>query len=151
MMTSQTATDCPVPLAGGMLTLASGERTYVEPWRAWWLEKLWRGHVLPGDRGWREHVEMRTLEADYRAWAAEHCDYALHRLSLRNAVLCCAGLEPADFYRAVLDLRDLDRARRVWDNVVGPVRWPSAAPAPATRSATPRRPLAPAFALPIAA
>lgn len=145
------AAACPAPLAGGMLALATGGETFVDPWRAWWLAKLWRGYVLPGDDGWRETVDTRALEADYRAWAREHSPYALHRMPLSDALLFCANMRTRDFAGPVVLLRSLRGMRNTWDITVGPVRWPSAAPAPAARRATPRRPLAPAFALPTAA
>jgi hypothetical protein len=139
---------CPVSLAGGVVRLSTGDSVYCRAWHAWWLAKLWRGEVLPG-HGWPLAVIRAELEADYLAWARQHSEQALYTVPIEQALYWPTRFALTDWSRPELVLEPLPDMRHRWDNTLFPVRWPE--PEPAARRSTPRRPLAPAFALPIAA
>jgi hypothetical protein len=132
-------TRLPVKLSGGTLTLANGRQVYVEPWRAWWLAKLWTGRVLAGHHHWNE-VSLTDLRRDYLEWASQHCQYACNKVPLKNAILFVGGFEPHELYGRTLDLRSLARARRVWDNAIGPMEWPKPLSFAGENYPPPRRP-----------
>jgi hypothetical protein len=112
---------------------------YVEPWRAWWLAKLWTGRVLAGHHQWDE-VSLAALRRDYIEWAGQYCQYAINKVPLRNAILFVGGFEPHELYATSLDLRSLARARRVWDNAIGPMDWPMPLSFAGENYAPPHRP-----------
>ena len=140
MNNTQTILQFPVPLVGGRYTQASGDVTYVKPWDAWWLAKLWQGRVLSEHTRWEANVGRADLARDYLAWAREHSELALYTVKVENVMHWTCDLIQKDWKRPIVFLGGLDYLRSKWDKDFFPVRWPDLPPTPAIQPTT-RRPL----------